>query len=151
MSSDPLSSPETPAHSVSPDAAPAQATPVSLDHAAVMTTDLEEAIAFYVDILGLKLRTVEDDPVREGRRRALLADTHDHDVVELIEMPEMAHPSVPGRGGIHHLGFRLPERAWYALRTRMDAAAYPYQEVKSRLFVRDADGLVVEVEKGNES
>jgi len=120
---------------------------VSLDHASVMTTDLDEAVAFYTDILGLKLRTVEDDPVREGRQRAMLVDGQDHDVVEIIEMPEMAHPSVPGRGGIHHLGFRLPRDEWQALRSRMDAAEYPYQEMKGRLFVRDADGLVLEIEQ----
>lgn len=119
---------------------------VQLDHASVMTTALDDAIAFYVDILGLRLRTVEDDPIREGRQRALLMDQHDHDVIEIIEMPEMAHPSVPGRGGVHHIGFRLPKREWHSLRARMDAASYPYQEVKQRLFVRDADGLVLEIE-----
>lgn len=128
-----------------PDGAPPPVT-VRLDHASVMTRQLEDAIRFYVDLLGLALRTIEDDPVREGRRRAMLTDGHERDVVELIEMPEMAHPSVPGRGGVHHLGFRLPERAWHALRSRLDAASYPYQEVKGRLFVRDADGLVLEVE-----
>jgi len=121
---------------------------VSLDHASIMTTDLDEAVEFYTEILGLELRTVEDDPVREGRQRAMLVDGRDHDVVEIIEMPEMAHPSVPGRGGIHHLGFRLPRDEWQALRSRMDAAEYPYQEMKERLFVRDADGLVLEIEQG---
>jgi glyoxylase I family protein len=29
----------------------------------------------------------------------------------------------------------------------MDAAEYPYQEMKGRLFVRDADGLVLEIEQ----
>ena len=125
---------------------PSEGISVELDHASVMTTDLDEAIAFYVDILGLQLRIVEDDPIREGRQRAMLTDRHEHDVMEIIEMPEMAHPSVPGRGGVHHLGFRLPSRDWHALRSRMDAADYPYQEVKGRLFVRDADGLVLEVE-----
>jgi glyoxylase I family protein len=120
---------------------------VSLDHASVMTTDLDDAVAFYTDILGLQLRTVEDDPVREGRQRAMLVDVRGHDVVEIIEMPEMAHPSVPGRGGIHHLGFRLSKEEWHALRSRMDAAEYPYQETKGRLFVRDADGLVLEIER----
>jgi glyoxylase I family protein len=120
---------------------------VSLDHASVMTTALDEAVSFYVDILGLRLRTVEDDPVREGRQRAMLTDRNAHDVIEIIEMPEMVHPSVPGRGGIHHLGFRLPERDWHSLRARLDAAQYPYQEVKGRLFVRDADGLVLEIEQ----
>lgn len=126
---------------------PAEPVSVSLDHASVMTADLDEAISFYVDMLGLRLRTVEDDPVREGRRRAMLTDRAAHDVVEIIEMPEMAHPSVPGRGGVHHLGFCLPERDWHSLRSRMDAAGHPYQEVKGRLFVRDADGLVLEIEK----
>jgi len=112
-----------------------------------MTTDLDEATAFYVDLLGLQLSTVEDDPVRDGRQRALLGDSDGHPVVELIEMPEMEHPSVPGRGGIHHIGFRLPEDEWHALRSRLDAAEYGYREVEERLFVRDADGLVLEVEK----
>lgn len=120
---------------------------VRLDHASIMTTDLEEAIRFYVDLIGLNLRIIEDDPVRNGRERAMLTDDQERDVVELIEMPEMQHPSVPGRGAIHHLGFSLSDRAWHSLRSRLDAAEHTYQEVKGRLFVRDADGLVLEIEK----
>lgn len=126
---------------------PVATAPVRLDHASIMTVDLEGAVEFYVDLIGLSLRTIEDDPVREGRQRAMLVDNEGHDIVEIIEMPEMAHSTVPGRGGVHHLGFRLPETAWQALRSRMDAASYPYQETKGRLFVRDADGLVLEIEK----
>jgi glyoxylase I family protein len=120
---------------------------VQLDHASVMTTDLEAATTFYVELLGLTLHGVEDDPVREGRQRAMLGDGRGHPVLELIEMPEMEHPSVPGRGAIHHVGFRLPDRDWHSLRSRLDAADYEYREVKGRLFVRDTDGLVLEIEK----
>lgn len=120
---------------------------VRLDHASVMTTDLENATDFYVDVLGLSLRTVEDDPVRDGRQRALLGDGRGRAVLELIEMPEMEHPSVPGRGAIHHIGFRLSDRDWHSLRSRLDAANYEYRQVKGRLFVRDADGLVLEIER----
>ena len=120
---------------------------VRLDHASVMTTDLEASTDFYVDLLGLRLRTVEDDPVRDGRERAMLGDGRGRPVIELIEMPEMEHPSVPGRGAIHHVGFRLSDRDWHSLRSRLDAAEYPYREVKGRLFVRDTDGLVLEIEK----
>jgi glyoxylase I family protein len=118
-----------------------------LDHASIMTTDLEAATDFYVEVLGLTLRTVEDDPVREGRQRAMLGDGRGRAVLELIEMPEMEHPSVPGRGAIHHIGFRLPDRDWHSLRSRLDAADYEYRQVKGRLFVRDTDGLVLEIEK----
>ena len=121
---------------------------IRLDHAAVMTTNLERAISFYRDVLGLSVHVIEDDPIRKGRRRAMLYDADGHDVLELIEMTEMAHQTIPGRGGLHHLGFRLPESAWHALRARLDASGYPYQEVNACLFLRDADGLVLELEQG---
>lgn len=136
-----------PADTSSSEADASTAVDVQLDHASIMTTDLDAAVSFYVDLIGLSLRTVEDDPVRDGRRRALLMDERGRDVVELIEMEEMKHPSVPGRGGIHHLGFSLPPREWHSLRSRFDAANHPYEEVKGRLFARDADGLVLEIEK----
>lgn len=119
-----------------------------LDHASIMTTTLEPSIAFYVDILGLSLRIIEDDPIRDGRRRAMLTDSHQRDVLEIIEMQEMIHRTIPGRGSLHHLGFRLPQPNWHTLRTRLDALSYPYQEVQGRLFVRDADGLILEIEQG---
>lgn len=120
---------------------------VQLDHASIMTTALEESISFYEDLIGLSLRVVEDDPIRDGRERAMLTDDRGRDVIELIEMAEMKHPSVPGRGAIHHLGFSFSPREWHSLRSRLDAADYPYEEVQGRLFVRDADGLVLEIER----
>lgn len=119
---------------------------IRLDHASIMTAALDEAIGFYVDVLGLTLRVVEDDPIREDRRRAMLTDDEGRDILEIMEVTDMEHPTVPGRGGIHHLGFALPSDAWHALRSRLDAEAYPYQEQENRLFVRDADGLVLEIE-----
>lgn len=122
-------------------------TPIRLDHAAVMTTDLKRAIGFYTDVLGLAVHVIEDDPIRKGRQRAMLYDADGRDVLELIAMPEMTHSTIPGRGGLHHLGFRLPQRHWHALRARLDATGYPYQEVNHCLFIRDADGLVLELEQ----
>ncbi len=126
---------------------PVASSTVRLDHASIMTTDLDRAVAFYTDVLGLALHVVEEDPIRKGRRRAILSDAGGTDVLELIEMPELAHPTIPGRGGIHHLGFRLPPHAWHTLRSRLDAEGTPYQETNDCLFLRDADGLVLELEK----
>jgi glyoxylase I family protein len=120
---------------------------IRLDHASVMTKHLDRAIPFYVDILGLSLRIIEDDPIRTGRRRAMLADDRGADVIELIEMTDLDHRTIPGQGGIHHIGFRLPMRDWHSLRTRLDAESYPYQETNGCLFIRDADGLVLEIEQ----
>lgn len=119
---------------------------IGIDHAAVTTRNLQTAISFYSEVLGLTLRYIENDPIREGRQRAMLYDASGRDVVELIEMPELAHPAIPGRGAVHHLGFRMTRRDWHSLRSKLDSTAYPYDQVGERLFVRDADGLILEIE-----
>lgn len=120
---------------------------ISLTHAAIMTTRLDASVEFYRDVLGLSLRVIEADPIRTGRRRAMMCDSNGRDILEIIEMSELSHPSIPGRGGIHHIGFTLSAREWHSLRSRMDAEGYSYQEVEDRLFVRDADGLTLEIEQ----
>jgi glyoxylase I family protein len=120
-------------------------TAVRLTHAAIMTAQLDKAVAFYRDLLGLVVRSIEDDPIRKGRKRALLTDIDGSDVIEIIEMNEMTHHSIPGKGGVHHVGFILPTRDWHGLRSRLDAQGWAYQEVGGYLFVRDADGLVLEI------
>lgn len=121
---------------------------IRLTHAALMTKDLALAIDFYTSVLGLSLRVQEEDPIRTGHQRAMLCDTTGFDVIELIEYPNLQHASVPGHGAINHIGFKLPNRDWLALRSRLDASGYPYQEVEGRLFIRDADAVVLEVETG---
>ncbi len=92
----------------------AEMSPVWLDHAAILTMQLEPAIAFYERYLGLALHVIEADPIRKGRRRAMLVDTGGRDVVEIIEMEELAHPAISGRGGLHHLGFLIVAGTRYA-------------------------------------
>ncbi len=116
-----------------------------LDHAAVITVDLTKSIEFYTRIIGLRVHIEEEDPLRRGRRRAMLFDSNGRDVMELIEMPEFRHRTVAGRGSVHHLGFRFPESDWKALVARLDARGHPYQIESDILFLRDADGLLLEV------
>ncbi|MEM1269357.1 MAG: VOC family protein [Bacteroidota bacterium] len=116
-----------------------------LDHAAVTTADLGPMIEFYEGIIGLQALPIEPDPIRKGRRRAMLLDRHGHAVLELIEMQEMEHPMIPGRGGLHHLGFRYTREDWLALRERLEEHNYGYRETHGRLFVRDADGMTLEI------
>lgn len=137
----------TPNSSTTTTTQPASLGPIRLDHACILTTDLHSALGFYLDVLGLGLERIEEDPLRPGHQRALLVDALGTEVLEIIEMAELSHQAIPGRGGLHHLGFRLPRRAWRDLRSRLDARSYDYQEISDRLFVRDADGLILEIEQ----
>ena len=139
--------PDCPGMSADNRSARPESASLRLTHAAVMTKRLDHAVAFYTDVLGLSLRGIEDDPIRKGRRRAMLVDDEGREILEVIEMEELAHPSIPGRGGIHHIGFHLPKTEWHALRSRLDAKGHGYDERHGRLFVRDADGLVLEIEQ----
>lgn len=122
---------------------------IRLTHAALMTHDLQKAIGFYTEVLGLSLRVQEEDPIRVGHQRAMLADGTGHDVIELIEYAELQHVSIPGHGAINHVGFCLASRNWHSLRSRLDTLGYPYQEIEGRLFLRDADEVVLEIETGH--
>lgn len=122
---------------------------IRLTHAALMTHDLKKAIDFYTDMLGLSLRVEEEDPIRQGHQRAMLVDGSGHDVIELIEYAELKHASIPGRGAINHVGFALASRNWHSLRSRLDTLGYPYQELEGRLFLRDPDEVVLEIEVGH--
>lgn len=117
-----------------------------LSHAAVSTANLAQSLPFYTDVLGLRLLAIEPDPIRKGRRRAMLHDEAGNAVMEFIELPELESPTIPGRGSIHHLGFTLPEPEWHALRERLETLQYGHLETQNRLFVRDADGMMLEIE-----
>lgn len=54
-----------------------QNTPRAIDHIAIRVSDIEEALAFYTDKLGL---TVDDDggPAEKGTRALLVGDTRIH-------------------------------------------------------------------------
>ena len=119
---------------------------IRLTHAALMTQNLDAAVDFYTTVLGLHLRVDEEDPIRKGHRRAMLTDSTASDVIELIEYQDMMHTSVPGRGAVNHIGFCMPGRMWHSLRSRLDELSYPYQEVDGRLFLRDIEEVVLEIE-----
>ncbi len=118
-----------------------------LSHAAISTADLVKSLSFYTEILGLHLCAIEPDPIRKGRRRAMLYDDAGNAVMEFIELPELEYPTIPGRGSIHHLGFTLSKADWQTLRSRLNALNYGYLETQNRLFVRDSDGLMLEIEQ----
>lgn len=103
---------------------------------------------FYTEIIGLGHRVTEPDPGRPERRRAMLQDDSGHDVLELIEEADLAHPTIPGRGGLHHLGFRFSGSDWEELLARLDASGISYDlRGDDCLFVRDTEGTVLEIER----
>ncbi len=116
-----------------------------LDHATIVTPDLDAARRFFVDVAGLT----------EGARPPFRVDgfwlyADGRPVIHLIEA------TVPGASGrevprIDHVAFRIDSGdAWRALLQRMNAAGVGYQlaEVplthEMQLFVALAPGVAIE-------
>ena len=107
---------------------------------ALPVRDLEAALAFYVTVVGFRLRTVEAHPLRQGLLRAVLLDAEGRDVLELVE-------ARPGEGGgFTQLAFHLPRRAWTLLRVRLGVRGIPFAEAGGQLWIEDPDGVALRFE-----
>ncbi|MFM0501166.1 VOC family protein [Paraburkholderia caffeinilytica] len=122
---------------------------MQLDHATIVTADLETARRFFVDIAGLA----------EGARPPFSVDGYwlYANGRPLIHLIDATVPAVAGRAAprIDHVAFRLESTAeWQALLQRLHAADMPYQlaevpqmgpqQAERQLFVALAPGVVIE-------
>jgi len=118
---------------------------MQLDHATIVTADLETARRFFVDIAGLT----------EGARPPFSVDGYwlYANGRPLIHLIDATVPAVAGRAAprIDHVAFRLESTAeWQALLQRLHAADMPYQlaevpqQAERQLFVALAPGVVIE-------
>ncbi|HYS63755.1 MAG TPA: VOC family protein [Paraburkholderia sp.] len=122
---------------------------MQLDHATIVTADLDSARRFFVDVVGLV----------DGARPPFSIDgywlyANGRPVIHLIDATV---PAQPGRSAprIDHIAFRLESAAeWQALLDRLHAADVDYQLAQVprmraqppelQLFVALAPGVVIE-------
>lgn len=119
-----------------------------LGHAVIKVSDLERALAFYRDALGLL------DVARHGGDMVFLSsgETHHELALVQVEQGEQAGPLNRRQVGLHHLAFRVGEhldvlRAW---RDRLQVLGIPIlglsdHRVSQSIYLRDPDGLLIEL------
>ncbi len=118
-----------------------------LGHAVLKVRDLQHALAFYRDALGLREVAWRGDMV-------FLSSGQSHHELALVQAAQDDQAVPPNRRqvGLHHLAFRVGERldtlrAW---RTRLQSCGVGIlgqsdHRVSQSLYVRDPDGLLVEI------
>ncbi|CAB3750945.1 VOC family protein [Paraburkholderia solisilvae] len=124
---------------------------MNLDHATIVTSDLDAARRFFVDVAGLTEGA--RPPFRVGGAWLYAAG---RPVIHLVDATLPAHlpgDDVSGRPvpRIDHIAFRIDSGdAWRALIARMDAASVGYQRAdvpltgEVQLFVALSPGVVIE-------
>jgi catechol 2,3-dioxygenase-like lactoylglutathione lyase family enzyme len=124
---------------------------MNLDHATIVTSDLDAARRFFVDVAGLT----------EGARPPFRVDgawlyAAGRPVIHLVDATLPAHLPGDAASGrtvprIDHIAFRIDSGdAWRALIARMDAAGVGYQRAdvpltgEVQLFVSLSPGVAIE-------
>ena len=114
-----------------------------IGHVRLIVADLERALLFYRDLLGLAAGSGEQEV-------ATLSSPSGEVVVELEAQPQ-ARPRPPHTTGLYHIAIRLPDRpSLAALLQRLLDARYPLQGASDHLvseavYLPDPDGNGVEL------
>jgi glyoxylase I family protein len=123
-----------------------------IHHITIIVADLQRAVAFYRDLLGLRIvkQTLnQDDP---NARHFFFGDAEGSPgtVITCFEYPQMDEGAV-GRGSTHHFALVVEtEEELEAWRGYLGSRGVPCTEVLDRvyfksLYLRDPDGHIVEL------
>jgi glyoxylase I family protein len=123
-----------------------------LHHITLLCQDVERSMAFYRNLLGMRVvkQTVNDDD--SSARHLFFGDEEGRPgtLITCLEYPELDEGSV-GRGSTHHFALAVASeeelRAW---REYLVSRGIPCTEVMDRryfksLYLRDPDGHIVEL------
>jgi len=131
-----------------PTSAVVPVSPPRLGHAVLKVRDLERALTFYRDTLGLL------EVARLGSEMVFLSSGQTHHELALVRVAPGEQAGSPDRRqvGLHHLAFRVGAhldtlRAW---RDRLQGMGIPIlglsdHRVSQSIYLRDPDGLLIEL------
>jgi catechol 2,3-dioxygenase len=115
-----------------------------IGHVNLTVSDLDRAVVFYRDVIGLRVRQRDEDS-------AFLAAGAYHHHVALNRWDREAKPPPPGSTGLHHFGLRLPNRTALAevvvrlVRAGHDLLGATDHGVNLAVYLADPDGNGLEL------
>ena len=123
-----------------------------LHHITLLVADVERSMAFYRNVLGLRLvkETVNDDD--SSARHLIFGDEDGRPgtLITCLEYPDLDEGKV-GRGSTHHFALAVESDAELAAwRDYLVSSGIPATEVMDRadfksVYIRDPDGHIVEI------
>jgi glyoxylase I family protein len=126
-----------------------------LHHITLLCADVERSLAFYRNVLGMRLvrQTVNDDD--KGARHFIFGDEEGRTgtLITCLEYPDLDEGTV-GRGSTHHFALAVEsEEELAAWRDYLVSRGIPTTDVMDRsdfksIYLRDPDGHIVEIATG---
>jgi glyoxylase I family protein len=123
-----------------------------VDHLALICSDLERTIAFYTEVLGMRLTRIlqnRDEPTSTH----IFFDMGGGNQLAFFDFPEKgAARTVRGVGSMHHIALKMQPEKMRAILGRLDERHIPYSmhgtPDTGSIYVRDPDEVLVELTTG---
>ncbi|ELZ07207.1 glyoxalase/bleomycin resistance protein/dioxygenase [Halovivax asiaticus JCM 14624] len=120
------------------------------DHVTIWGSNAEDTIAFYRDVLGMRL-VLRQPNLDDPSQTHLFFDTGDGRIVTFFvgDRPSNPNPQRGGVGSVHHLAFRFAPDRFEEVMEALDEEGRGYnvfdRGIFQSLYTHDQDGLVIEL------
>ncbi|MFF0143846.1 catechol 2,3-dioxygenase-like lactoylglutathione lyase family enzyme [Amycolatopsis sulphurea] len=117
-----------------------------IHHTALLSSNVEQTITFYQDVLGFPLTELIENRDYPGSSHFFF-DVGNGNAVAFFDLPGLdLGPYAEVLGGLHHLALSLTPEAWAGARERLDQAGVQYQEESgTSIYFADPDGARIEL------
>ena len=127
-----------------PDRPPSSAR--GIHHVALLSSDVEQTIRFYQDVLEFPLTEVMENRDYPGSTHFFF-DAGNGNLLAFFDFPGLdLGPYAEVLGGLHHCAISVTPEKWRYLRSKLGAAGIAYQEESgASIYLRDPDGTRLEL------
>ncbi len=115
-------------------------------HVALLSSDVEQTIRFYQDLLGFPLTEMFENRDYQGSTHFFF-DLGGGNALAFFDLPGLdLGPYAEVLGGLHHLAISMEPDRWAAAKARLDDAGVEYAHVDgTSIYFRDPDGARLEL------
>jgi catechol 2,3-dioxygenase-like lactoylglutathione lyase family enzyme len=117
-----------------------------LHHVALISTDVEQTVRFYQEILEFPLTEIFENRDYEGSNHFFF-DIGNGNLLAFFDFPGLdLGPYAEVIGGLHHVAISVEPDRWRHLRDKLDKAGVEYlMESGTSIYFRDPDGARIEL------
>ena len=124
-----------------------QSTTQRVDHLAVFAKDLEATAAFYSEVLGMPVVNVTSnrDVPQSTHMNVLVGNGTCLSFFDFPHVPRLRRRSPEGVGGVMDVALPISPDTLKSVKERLDARRVKYQEVGGSVYLKDPNGLGLEL------
>ena len=125
----------------------AEAPTGGVDHIAVFAKDLEQTAHFYREVMGMPVTRVTPnrDVAESTHMNVAIGNGMTLAFFDFPDVPRLQRRAPEGVGNVMHIAMLIPRDSFEEVKTRLDSNRVKYQEVGHSLYLRDPNGLGIEL------